>query len=92
MDDTSKCQSFLDEEYARIKNNILDYTSRSLDTAYSRYKENMEWAKYEAEEKKGENFVADLNRLLAEEERGLNAFLSKPVIALSKLKDKMQAL
>jgi len=38
----------MDEEFDKIKDSILSYTAKCLDTAFTEYKQNMvEWQKYE---------------------------------------------
>lgn len=38
----------MDEEFEKIKDSILSYTAKYLDSAFTEYKQNMvEWQKYE---------------------------------------------
>lgn len=48
LDNTSKFLHSIDEEYSRIKQRVLDFTSQALDAGFTRYRQNMvNWAKYE---------------------------------------------
>ncbi len=47
LDNTSKFLQNIDEEYGRIKQRILDYTSQALDAGFVKYRQNMvNWSKY----------------------------------------------
>ena len=53
LDNTSRFLSDINDEYLRIKQRILDYTSQVLDASFSKYKDNMvNWTKYEDVEKR----------------------------------------
>ena len=48
MDNTSNYLENIDEEYEKIKEKILTFTSQYLDNAYREYKNNFpDWSKYE---------------------------------------------
>lgn len=43
----------MDEEYAKIKANVMNFASQMLDSGYNKYKKNMvKWQKYQNVEKK----------------------------------------
>ena len=53
LDNTSRHLTDINDEYLRIKQRIMDYTSNVLDASFSRYKESMvNWTKYEEVEKR----------------------------------------
>lgn len=59
----------MDEEYSRVKQRILDYTSQVLDAGFRRYRENMvDWSKYEEVERKAQLMSQQLDKTLREDE------------------------
>ena len=61
MDNTSNYLENIDEEFEKIKERILSYTSISLDAAFKRYKNNFpDWSRYESVE---HNALTKLNEL-----------------------------
>jgi hypothetical protein len=53
LDNTSRYLNDINEEYVRIKQRIMDYTSQVLDASFTKYKDNMiNWTKYEDVEKR----------------------------------------
>jgi hypothetical protein len=69
LDSTSRYLNEINDEYLRIKERILKYTSQVLDASFSRYREQMvNWMKYEEVEKKAIAMVAQLNKDILEDE------------------------
>lgn len=69
LDNTSKFLQSIDEEYARIKQRVLDYTSQALDAGFTRYRQNMvNWAKYEEVEVKTQVMLQQLDKTIREDE------------------------
>jgi archaellum component FlaC len=69
LDNTSKFLNSIDEEYNRIKQRILDYTSQALDAGFTKYRQNMvNWAKYEEVELKTKLMVQQLEKTIKEDE------------------------
>ena len=69
LDNTSKFLHGIDEEYSRIKQRVLDFTSQALDAGFTRYRQNMvNWAKYEEVELKTKLMVQQLDKTIKEDE------------------------
>lgn len=64
-------------EYEKIKERVIDFTSRSLDAAFRKYKQRMvRWSKYEEVEKKGLEVVIEMRDYIREGERVLEEIKS----------------
>lgn len=58
----------MDEEYAKIKANVMNFTSQMLDSGYNNYKKNMvKWQKYQNVEKKAVIMSKQLNNYIEED-------------------------
>lgn len=65
LDNTSKFLHGIDEEYSRIKQRVLDFTSQALDAGFTRYRQNMvNWAKYEEVELKTKLMIQQLDKTI----------------------------
>ncbi len=63
----------MDDEFERIKESILSYTARCLDSAFTEYKQNMvEWQKYEDFERKSISMLSEMNEYIYNEEHKLS--------------------
>jgi hypothetical protein len=73
LDETSRSLDNIDVEFEKIKERVIDYTSRSLDAAFCKYKRQMvRWSKYEEVEKKGLEVVLEMRDYIREGERVLD--------------------
>ncbi len=73
MDNTSKYMDNMDDEFDRIKDSILAYTAKCLDTAFTEYKQNMvEWQKYEDFERKSLSMLSEMSEYIYNEEQKLS--------------------
>lgn len=69
LDNTSKYLSNINEEYIKIKQRILDYTSQVLDASFTRYKDNMvSWSKYEDVQKKSIILLDELDKSIRDDD------------------------
>ena len=59
----------MDQDFFMIKHQILEHTARTLDTAFSQYKEKSpKWSMYEEIEKKGLQLLKELQEYIQTEE------------------------
>jgi adenine/guanine phosphoribosyltransferase-like PRPP-binding protein len=73
LDETSRSLPNIDIEYEKIKERVIDFTARSLDAAFRKYKQQMaRWSKYEEVEKKGLEVVLEMRDYIREGERVLD--------------------
>lgn len=72
LDETSRSLPNIETEYEKIKERVIEFTSRSLDAAFRKYKQQMvRWSKYEEVEKKGLEVVIEIRDYIREGERVL---------------------
>lgn len=73
LDETSRSLPNIELEYEKIKERVIDFTARSLDAAFRKYKQQMvRWSKYEEVEKKGLEVVLEMRDYIRERERVLD--------------------